>query len=59
LCGYDHERDEREAQRMARRERAVLRHMGVIPQLLVSRDFVGYDAKLSQTRSCNEREKMR
>lgn len=38
LCGYDHERNEREARRMARRERAVLRHVGVIPQLLVSRD---------------------
>lgn len=38
LCGYDHERNEREARRMARRERAVLRHMGVISQLLVSRD---------------------
>jgi ssRNA-specific RNase YbeY (16S rRNA maturation enzyme) len=38
LCGYDHERNESEARRMARRERAVLRHMDVIPQLLVSRD---------------------
>lgn len=38
LCGYDHERGEGEARRMARRERAVLRHIGVVPQLMVSRD---------------------
>jgi rRNA maturation RNase YbeY len=38
LCGYDHERSEAEAQRMLRRERAVLRGIGPIPRLLVSRD---------------------
>lgn len=38
LCGYDHERGQGEARRMARRERAVLRRIGAIPQLLVSRD---------------------
>ncbi|MCS6296005.1 MAG: rRNA maturation RNase YbeY [Nitrospira sp.] len=38
LCGYDHERSETEARRMARRERAVLRGIGPIPRLLVSGD---------------------
>lgn len=38
LCGYDHERSEREARRMTRRERAVLRAVGRIPRLLVSGD---------------------
>lgn len=38
LCGYDHERSESEARRMARRERAVLRDIGPIPRLLVSGD---------------------
>lgn len=35
LCGYDHERGEAEAQRMGRRERAVLRDVGPVPRLLV------------------------
>ncbi|MCW5800153.1 MAG: rRNA maturation RNase YbeY [Nitrospira sp.] len=35
LCGYDHERSEAEARRMARRERAVLRGIGPVPSLLV------------------------
>lgn len=38
LCGYDHERSEPEARRMARRERAVLRDIGPVPRLLVSGD---------------------
>ena len=38
LCGYDHERSEFEARRMARRERAVLRGIGPVPRLLVSGD---------------------
>ncbi|MCC6965385.1 MAG: rRNA maturation RNase YbeY [Nitrospira sp.] len=38
LCGYDHERSEPEARRMARRERAVLRGIGPVPRLLVSGD---------------------
>ncbi len=38
LCGYDHERSESEARRMARRERAVLRGIGPVPRLLVSGD---------------------
>ncbi|ULA65816.1 MAG: Endoribonuclease YbeY [Nitrospira sp.] len=38
LCGYDHERSETEARRMARRERSVLRGIGPIPRLLVSGD---------------------
>ncbi len=38
LCGYDHERSEREARRMSRRERAVLNAVGRIPRLLVSGD---------------------
>ncbi len=33
LCGYDHERSEREAQRMQRKERWVLRRLGRIPRL--------------------------
>lgn len=38
LCGYDHERGENEARRMAKRERAMIRRIGAIPQLLVSHD---------------------
>lgn len=38
LCGYDHERSEREARRMTRREQAVLRAVGRTPRLLVSSD---------------------
>ena len=38
LCGYDHERSEREARRMGRRERAVFRDLGPIPRLFVSGD---------------------
>lgn len=38
LCGYDHEKSEAEAQRMMRYERVVLRDIGPIPRLLVSRD---------------------
>lgn len=38
LCGYDHERSEPEARRMARRERAILRGLGPVPRLLVSGD---------------------
>ncbi len=38
LCGYDHERSEAEARRMSRRERAVLRAVGPVPRLLVSRE---------------------
>lgn len=34
LCGYDHERNEREAARMRRRERAVLQAMEAVPCLL-------------------------
>lgn len=34
LCGYDHERGRREATRMFRRERAVLRRIGTIPCLV-------------------------
>ena len=35
LCGYDHERGESEARLMARRERALLRQIGLIPPLMV------------------------
>lgn len=38
LCGYDHERSEPEARRMARRERAILHGIGRVPRLLVSGD---------------------
>ncbi|MFO0698676.1 MAG: rRNA maturation RNase YbeY [Nitrospira sp.] len=34
LCGYDHERNVREAERMARRERAVLRRISPIPHMV-------------------------
>ena len=34
LCGYDHERGEDEARRMATRERQLLRRLGSIPELL-------------------------
>lgn len=37
LCGYDHERSEREARRMARREQAILRRLGRIPRLITGR----------------------
>jgi len=34
LCGYDHERSNREARRMQRRERWVLRQLGRIPRFV-------------------------
>jgi probable rRNA maturation factor len=34
LCGYDHERSEREARRMQRRERAILQRLGRRPRLV-------------------------
>jgi rRNA maturation RNase YbeY len=34
LCGYDHERSERDARRMQRRERWVLRRLGRVPRLV-------------------------
>ncbi|HEY7531498.1 MAG TPA: rRNA maturation RNase YbeY [Nitrospiraceae bacterium] len=34
LCGYDHERSKRDARRMQRRERMVLRRLGRIPRLV-------------------------
>ena len=37
LCGYDHERGERAARRMRRREQAVLRSLGRIPRLFRER----------------------
>ena len=37
LCGYDHERSEKEAQRMFRRERAILRSVQPVPSLMTSR----------------------
>ncbi|ALA60816.1 rRNA maturation RNase YbeY [Nitrospira moscoviensis] len=36
LCGYDHERGEREARRMARRERAVFRAISPVPRLVTT-----------------------
>ncbi len=36
LCGYDHERGEREARRMRRKERAVWRALQPIPTLIAS-----------------------
>ncbi len=35
LCGYDHERGEKEAQRMNRRERALLKRVHPVPRLLI------------------------
>ena len=37
LCGYDHERNVREAERMSRREQAVLRHISPIPHIVTLR----------------------
>jgi probable rRNA maturation factor len=37
LCGYDHERDEKEAARMHRRERQLLRAIGQAPRLVIHR----------------------
>jgi probable rRNA maturation factor len=37
LCGYDHERNEREAARMARRERTLLRMISPVPRLATFR----------------------
>jgi len=34
LCGYDHERNKKEAARMHRRERAILRTIGPVPRLV-------------------------
>jgi len=34
LCGYDHERSERDARHMRRRERLILRRLGRIPRLV-------------------------
>lgn len=34
LCGYDHERSEREARRMRRRERAIMRVLAPVPKLV-------------------------
>jgi rRNA maturation RNase YbeY len=36
LCGYDHERSKRDAQRMQQREQWVLRRLGRIPRLVRS-----------------------
>jgi len=35
LCGYDHERSNREAARMHRRERALLRMIGAVPRVMI------------------------
>jgi probable rRNA maturation factor len=35
LCGYDHERSEREARRMQRREQQILRQLRPVPRLVV------------------------
>lgn len=37
LCGYDHERNAREAARMARRERTVLRGISPVPRMVTVR----------------------
>jgi len=37
LCGYDHERNKKEATLMRRRERAILKMIGPVPRLVTSR----------------------
>lgn len=37
LCGYDHERSEREAARMHRRERKLLKMIGSAPRVMIHR----------------------
>lgn len=37
LCGYDHERNEKEAARMHRRERAILQRIRPVPRLVICR----------------------
>jgi probable rRNA maturation factor len=37
LCGYDHERNVREAERMSRREQAILRKISPVPQMVTTR----------------------
>jgi rRNA maturation RNase YbeY len=37
LCGYDHERSEREAARMQRRERQLLRAISPVPRVMIHR----------------------
>jgi rRNA maturation RNase YbeY len=37
LCGYDHERSDKEAARMHRRERAILKALGPAPRLVTCR----------------------
>ena len=37
LCGYDHERNPREAARMARRERALLQRISPVPRMVTFR----------------------
>ncbi len=38
LCGYDHERSGREAERMSRKQRAIMRRLGRIPKLFKDRE---------------------
>ncbi len=38
LCGYDHERNAREAARMLKRERMILRSLAPVPRLVSPRD---------------------
>jgi ssRNA-specific RNase YbeY (16S rRNA maturation enzyme) len=37
LCGYDHERNPREARRMSRREQTLLRRISPVPRLVAIR----------------------
>jgi probable rRNA maturation factor len=41
LCGYDHERSAREAVRMRRRERAIVKLLNPLPRLVVRRAGLG------------------
>ncbi len=38
LCGYDHERSARDAERMSRKQRAIMRRLGRIPKLFKDRE---------------------
>jgi rRNA maturation RNase YbeY len=44
LCGYDHERGEKEARRMHRRERMVLRSIGSLPKRVMRTRHISHSA---------------
>ena len=44
LCGYDHERGEKEARRMHRRERMILRSIGSLPKRVMRTRHISHSA---------------